>query len=92
MLNEVRVHLEEFNYIGFTETFDEDMLNIFSRLGINRTARPSRTNIGEPKPRAQDLPPSTRDRLQRTTELDRVLYDDAISLRRSGLEGNIQLP
>jgi hypothetical protein len=81
MISEARAHLAEFDYIGFTETFDRDMSVILDNLGISFSAEAPRINAGGSKPLPEDLPSSTRDRLRRITEMDQALFDYARSLR-----------
>jgi len=81
MLKDAKAHLAGLDYIGFMETFDRDLARIFKALGILCPEGFCRTNVGEPKPRAGELPLSTRQRLQRMTRLDQALYDYARFLR-----------
>jgi hypothetical protein len=72
-------HLPEFDYVGFTETFDRDRETIFRHLGIRSADRPWRSNVLGARPMVEDLPASTRRLLERLTELDRELYEHAWS-------------
>jgi hypothetical protein len=83
MINSAVSHLAEFDYVGFRETFDEDMANILNKIGIKNVCRVAKTNVGHNRPQIEDLPPSTRDRLRRITELDQILYDHAWAIRRN---------
>ncbi len=81
MLGEARTHLAEFDYVGFTESFDQDIHVILNSLGISRSAKALKTNAGGPRPRKTDLSSSIRERLARLTELDQTLYDSALAGR-----------
>lgn len=84
MIDEAKAHLAEFDYIGFTETLDKDMIVIRNSLGITCPDGVPRINAGGSKPRIEDLPSSTRHRLRQITELDQVLFDYARSMRLNG--------
>lgn len=81
MMNEARAHLSEFDFIGFTETFDEDMMIILNTLGVKASVQIPRINKGGERPRLEDLPLSTCQRLWRITEMDRALFDYGRTVR-----------
>lgn len=77
LINSAISHLAQFDHVGFRETFDEDMNIILNEIGIKNVSQIAKANVGHNRPRIEDLPSSTRDRLRRITELDQILYDHA---------------
>lgn len=80
-------HLDEFSYIGFAETFEEDRDHILKALGIVPPQEKIVLNANPGRPTVKDLPPSTLKLLDELTHLDRVLYEVAWSQKgtESGL-------
>ena len=70
-------HLDEFSYIGFTETFEKDRDVILKALGIARPWRKIVSNATPGRPKNPDLPESTMRLLYELTHLDRALYERA---------------
>ena len=76
-------HLEDFSYIGLTETFEEDRDNILAALGIVPPKEKIVSNVQPGRPTSKDLPQSTLKLLEELTHLDRTLYEEAWSRRDS---------
>jgi len=76
-------HLDEFSYVGFTETFDSDMEVIVRRLGIIGVRRYYKSNVSKDRVIIDELPSCTRKLLDRASELDRHVYELAWARRRS---------
>lgn len=74
-------HLDEFTYVGFTETFDTDRDNILKDIGIVIPVDYFKTNVSPDRPRFAHLPQPTKDLLLGLTKLDQILYDTAWSKR-----------
>jgi hypothetical protein len=83
MINLAISHLSEFDHVGFCETFDEDMAIILNEIGIKCVTQIAKLNVSHNRPRKEDLPSSTTDRLRRVTELDQILYNHARAIRRT---------
>lgn len=82
LLKLAKSHLSEFDYVGFTETFDRDKKIILKKLGIVDDGSVTRLNVTKDKPSMHELPLSTRKLLDQLTELDREIYRYAGSLRQ----------
>lgn len=76
-------HLDEFSYVGFTETFEEDCDNILMDIRITLPGGNLKSNVTEGRPYFNDLPESSKKLLLDLTELDRQLYEQALSKRHS---------
>jgi len=70
-------HLNEFDFIGFTETFDHDIKIILKALGISKKGSIRKSNVTKNKHFLSELPTSTRKLLDQLTELDTRLYEHA---------------
>ena len=81
MINEAKAHLCEFDHVGFTETFDEDMGIILNDLGIGSSCEMKKENVGHQRLRTNELSSSTKNRMRRITEMDQALFDYAKSSR-----------
>lgn len=82
LLKLAKSHLGEFDYVGFTETFERDKKIILKKLGIVDDGSVIRLNATKDKPAVNELPSSTRKLLDQLTELDREIYRYAGSLRQ----------
>mgnify|MGYP001355545745 CR=1 FL=1 len=67
-------HLDEFSYIGFAETFEEDRNHILKALGLVPPKEKTILNANPSRPTAQNLPTATLKLLDELTHLDRELY------------------
>ncbi|MBN9133061.1 MAG: sulfotransferase family 2 domain-containing protein [Nitrosospira multiformis] len=78
-------HLENFSYVGLTETFEQDRDRILTDLGI---ALPEEKIISNatPRPTSKDLPQPTLELLEQLTYLDQILYQSVASQRNSELK------
>jgi len=76
-------HLDEFSYIGFSETFEEDRDHILKQLEIVPPKRKVVSNANPNRATAKDLPPLTLKLLDELTCLDRELYAEAWSKKSS---------
>ena len=74
-------HLDDFSYVGFTETFEQDRERIFLHLGVPSHAEKFASNSTPGRPTAKDLSRSTLALLAHVTELDQVLYAEARARR-----------
>jgi len=81
MLTLALKHLEAFDHIGFTETFEEDKCVVLTALGMPVESKSMRSNVTKGKPLLKDLPNSTMRLLDRLTELDREMYHTALARR-----------
>lgn len=70
-------HLNNFSYVGFTETFDADAAAIISSLGLPKMKQIPKLNATPERLLAAEQPPVARELLDRLTGLDRQLYDYA---------------
>jgi hypothetical protein len=75
-------HLEEFSYIGFTETFEKDQDIILKAIGITIPVGKFVCNANPGRPLFDSLPQSSKKLLLELTELDRILYETAWSRRK----------
>ncbi len=76
-------HLDDFSYVGFTETFDEDRERILLDLGVISPRVNYTSNSTPRRPTSKNLPRSTLELLGQFTQLDQVLYQEAWE-RRGG--------
>ena len=83
-------HLDDFSYIGFTETFEKDRDNILRDLGIALPNEITVANANPGRPVFNELPQSTQNLLLELTELDRVLYKKAWSEKNSIIKTRIR--
>ena len=72
-------HLNEFSYVGFTETFEKDQKNILKDIGITIPVGNHKCNTNPERPLFEGLPQSSKNLLLELTKLDRVLYEKAWS-------------
>ena len=77
------LHLDEFCYIGFAETFEEDRDHVLKALGIVPPLEKIVSNANPGRPTAKDLPPSTLKLLDELTQLDWKLYKEARSQKEA---------
>lgn len=77
LLTLAKEHLEELNYVGFTETIDTDGPAVFSALGIPNVPVIPKMNITSLKGNLSALSPGEKALLDELTGLDRQLYDYA---------------
>lgn len=70
-------HLNNFSYVGFTETFDADAAAIISSLGLPKMQQIPKLNATPERLLAAEQPPVVRELLDHLTGLDRQLYDYA---------------
>lgn len=80
-------HLEDFSYIGFAETFEDDRNKIFKDLRIPTPKKEIFANANHGRPTSKDLPRSTLNLLEELTHLDSALYKEAWSRRKSFVKG-----
>ena len=74
-------HLQDFSYIGLTETFDADCRNILRALKINFPEKMAVVNATGPKLSVKDVSPRARALLEELTCLDRKIYDAVLVQR-----------
>ncbi len=70
-------HLETFSYVGFTETFDRDQINILNAIGIKIQVDSLKSNANPGRPVFDNLGGDTKNLLLELTKLDRLLYEKA---------------
>jgi hypothetical protein len=75
-------HLDDFSYIGFTETFKKDRDHILKAIGISPPKANIVSNSNPGRLTARDLPTSTLKLLEELTHLDRELYNVAWGRRK----------
>lgn len=74
-------HLDEFDHVGLTETFQQDQDVILDLLEIPRPEVSVTSNRTENRPRVAELEPAVQEVLTELTELDQVLYDEVCARR-----------
>lgn len=79
-------HLDNFSYVGFTETFEEDQKSIAQHLGIVPPKETVISNANRGRPTFHDMPQSTKDLLFELTKLDWALYKNAWSRKAAPLK------
>ncbi len=82
MLALAMAHLEEFDYIGFTESVDEDVVKIFQALQISNENLPAKVNVTEGRITANEISAECLALIEEMTQLDRRLYDAAWHARK----------
>ncbi len=75
-------NLDSFSFVGFTETFDDDVNVIMRGLRMPNALRPGRENVTHGRPLARDHSRQTIKLIEEMTELDQALYDAAWRRRR----------
>ncbi len=83
MLARAVANLDAFSFVGFTETFNEDVEVIMRGIGMPDSMRPGRENVTADRPLAKDHPRQTIRLIEEITELDQALYDAAWQRRRA---------
>lgn len=81
LLNIAKKHLDEFSFVGFTETFEDDIKYILLSLHIKTKGNIIHTNKSE-HPKYEYLSEKDRANLDKLTELDWQLYHYARSIHR----------
>ena len=76
-------HLDDFSYIGFAETFEEDRDHILKALGIAPPKNKIVSNANSGRPTARDLPATTLNLLDELTHMDKALYKAAWQRKES---------
>jgi hypothetical protein len=74
-------HLDDFSYIGFTETYGKDQDKILKDIGITIPVGKHKSNANPGRPLFDGLPQSSKNLLLGLTELDRILYEKVWSKR-----------
>lgn len=72
-------HLQEFSYVGFTETFERDRDVILGALGMPIPEAKVASNVNEGRTGLKDISRECRNLLDELTFLDRQLYEMAWS-------------
>lgn len=70
-------NLKKLDFVGFTESFDDDILFILKKLRLPKPEFVSKLNVSKQKLTMEAIPASTRALLREFTELDRQLYNFA---------------
>ena len=70
-------HLDDFSYVGFTETYERDQTNILKAIGITIPVGNQKSNANPGRPLFDGLPQSSKELLLELTVLDRQLYETA---------------
>jgi hypothetical protein len=83
-------HLDDFSYIGFAETFEEDRDHILKALGLVPPKHKIVSNANPGRPTARDLPASTLKLLDELTRMDKELYKAAWQRKDSFFEKYIK--
>lgn len=81
LLSMALVHLREFSFVGFTESLEQDRVDVLDALGLDLPEGSGRANEGPDRPGTEELSDSAKASLKELTALDRVLYDEALSIR-----------
>ncbi len=90
LLRLAKEHIAGFSYVGFTETFIDDITAILKSLGIPKQNKIPVLNDNPTRPRASQQPLEIKFMLDKLTELDRELYEYArkqFSVVRSEKDG-----
>lgn len=74
LLDLAKQHLQEFSFIGFTETFESDARVILAALGLPGTRQMPMVNDSPGRPSLGSVSAEVRLSLDRLTALDRQLY------------------
>ena len=75
-------HLENFSYVGFTETFEEDRDKILFDLQVPIPPKKIAENTNPYRPTKEDLAESTLALLDQLIQLDQILYQKAWAKRK----------
>lgn len=78
-------NLDDFSYIGFTETFKEDHDNIINSLGMPVSKHNTETNVNYKRPSHEDISSASLEIIQEITQIDKIIYDEAWSRRENKL-------
>jgi hypothetical protein len=76
LLDRAKRNLDAFDYVGFVQTIDHDIVQIFNALGFNdfELQRVNTSNSAELK---ASLSPAALDKINQNTRLDQELYQYA---------------
>lgn len=74
-------HMEEFDFVGLTETFDEDARHVCRELGMTAPESFPIHNESRNTIRREEIPAETMRLLLELTELDRAFYAHAVARR-----------
>jgi hypothetical protein len=77
LLDLAKQHLDEFSYVGFTETLHADAAAIFSALGIPAVPRIPNANPTPKRPRVDELSLQDKALIEELTVLSRKFYEHA---------------
>lgn len=83
MLTQAVANMSSFSFVGFTETFDNDVTYIGRALRFSSDIKPARVNITPFKVINGDLPLKTMKLIEELTYLDRKLYEIALRNRQT---------
>jgi hypothetical protein len=75
LLSLAKMHIDEFSYVGFTETFATDMTVVLKALGIPKPKKLPVYNAMPDRPKVAEQSSDVKYMLDRLTELDRELYE-----------------
>lgn len=68
-------NMRSLSFVGFTETFDEDGVEVARALGLSSERKPGRDNVTPDRALVSDLPESIISAINDVTDLDRRLYE-----------------
>jgi hypothetical protein len=87
LLSEAELNLQKFDYVGFVDSFEVDIKNIFSEIGYSVPV--SRwSNATKNRTRQSELSKQVKSKLDEITQLDRQLYDVALKRYLSSARQN----
>jgi len=75
-------NINDFSFVGLTETFEQDRDAILTEIGVPLPVKKVVYNEGKERPPRKALPESTQALLKELTELDLQLYDHVLRLRQ----------
>ena len=77
LLADAKSNLQKFDRVGFVQTFDADVAEVFRDIGAPGIPI-RRSNFGQRALDRSDVSRAARSRLEKLTELDRDMYDHAL--------------
>lgn len=77
LLSDAIKHLDQFSYVGFTETFEHDKDIILKKLGLPATSKKLTENMTPNRPKSTSLSPTENALIEDLTKLDQALYQYA---------------
>lgn len=85
LLEMALAHLHEYSYVGFTETFTEDVDNVFRELNVRHVGTKEYINASPGREIVENISEDVLELIKEITQLDAELYNTALRTRKPPL-------